>query len=194
MPALYSPEWFSGFDILFELFFALISLTIASFAYWIYTKSDQRSVKSLSFAFLLISLSYVARSVPSATISLYAHIVLFLSGLAILVSMTLKQKKALYALLAITLAFLLLFSNTLLAYYLISSVFLVVISWHYIQNYLVHRQTTALLVALAFIFLFFGSFHVFMSVNHEIFYFIGYALDLLAYILITVNLYLVLKK
>ena len=88
----------------------------------------------------------------------------------------------------------LLISNTLLAYYILSSIYLALISWHYIQNFLSNRQTKTLLVALAFIFLFFGSFHFFMSVNHELFYVIGYFLELLAYLLILANLYLVLKK
>src|SRR3989344_1468178 len=195
MPALYSPSWFTGYDVLFELFFAIISLAIAFFAYKIYTLSDQRPVKLLSISFLLISLSYAARSLPFKEFSVYAHVILFLTGLAILLTATLRPKKAtLCTLIAVTLGSLVLISNILLAYYILSSVYLALISWHYIQNYLSNRQTKTLLVALAFIFLFFGSFHFFMSVNHELFYVIGYFLELLAYLLILANLYLVLKK
>jgi len=195
-----SPAWFSGFDALFELFFAVISLTISYFAYKIYQLSDQRPVKLLSFSFLFISLAYVARSMSNFlpfldVISIYTHIILFLTGLSILLYMTLKPNRTTFwVLLAATLLSLVFINNTLLAYYILSSVYLALISWHYIQNFLSNRQTKTLLVALAFIFLFFGSFHFFMSVNHELFYVIGYFLELLAYLLILANLYLVLKK
>ncbi|HLD33603.1 MAG TPA: hypothetical protein VJB66_02670 [Candidatus Nanoarchaeia archaeon] len=195
-----SPAWFSGFDALFELFFAVISLTISYFAYKIYQLSDQRPVKLLSFSFLFISLAYVARSMSNFlpfldVISIYTHIILFLTGLSILLYMTLKPNRTTFwVLLAATLLSLVFISNILLAYYILSSVYLALISWHYIQNFLSNRQTKTLLVALAFIFLFFGSFHFFMSVNHELFYVIGYFLELLAYLLILANLYLVLKK
>ena len=199
MPALYWPEWFTGYDILFELFFAIISLIIAFFAYRIYTMSEQRPVKLLSTSFLLISLSYAARSLPFFDdFSIYAHMVLFLTGLSILLTISIKPQKAMLAtlsvLITITLGSLVLISNTLLAYYILSSVYLAIISWHFIQNYLSNRQTKTLLVALAFIFLFFGSFHFFMSVNHELFYVIGYFLELAAYLMILTNLYLVLKQ
>ena len=128
-------------------------------------------------------------------ISIYTHIILFLTGLSILLYMTLKPNRTTFwVLLAATLLSLVFISNILLAYYILSSVYLALISWHYIQNFLSNRQTKTLLVALAFIFLFFGSFHFFMSVNHELFYVIGYFLELLAYLLILANLYLVLKK
>src|SRR3989344_406130 len=195
-----SPAWFSGFDALFELFFAVISLTISYFAYKIYQLSDQRPVKLHSFSFLFISLAYVARSMSNFlpfldVISIYTHIILFLTGLSILLYMTLKPNRTTFwVLLAATLLSLVFINNTLLAYYILSSVYLALISWHYIQNFLSNRQTKTLLVALAFIFLFFGSFHFFMSVNHELFYVIGYFLELSAYLLILANLYLVLKK
>jgi hypothetical protein len=120
----------------------------------------------------------------------------FLLGIVILVFMVLKSptKIMLWLLIAITLIAMIFSNNPFLTYYLLSTVYLAIITWHYVGNFLAHEQTKTLLVALAFLLLFFGSFHYFLSVNHELFYVIGHFLELIAYILILTNFYWVLKK
>lgn len=220
MPSMYiSPAWFYGYDIAFELIFAVISLVIALFAFRISKASGQRSAKLLGLSFLFISLAYVVQSIFNFlilsklnenicrvakissvvlfnSIAIYTHIILWLAGLAILLYMALKPSKVwvFLGLIAIAVVSFLFGNNAILEYYIISSVYLAVISLHFIENFLSNKQTKTLLVALAFVFLLFGSIHFLFSVNHEIFYMIGHFLELFAYILILVNFYLVLKK
>jgi len=192
-------SWFVAYDFLFQIIFAVASFIIALFAFKLYKSSAQKQVCLLGCSFLLISLAYLALSLFRLLLNntfLYVHIVLFMTGLAILLFMTLKTDKlsVFFVIVAITLLIFLFSINTLMTYYLVSAIFLAIISWHYILNFLSNRQTKTLLVALAFILLFFGSFHFFMSVNHELFYVIGHFLELAAYLFILTNLYLVLKK
>lgn len=214
-----SPAWFNGYDVAFELVFGIISLVIAFFALRIYKASDQKPAKLLSFAFFSISLSYIIKSVfnfliisklnetvcgminlSSAvaldSIGLYLHMIFMLIGLVILMYMVLKFRKArtFWIFLAVTFIAMIYSQNMPITYYAISALYLAVISWHYIENFLSNKQTKTLLVAIAFIFLFFGSIHFLLSVNHQLFYVIGHFLELVAYILILINFYLVLKK
>lgn len=214
-----SPTWFYGYDVAFELIFAVISLVIVLFAFRIYRASDQKPAKHLGLAFLFISISYVIQSafnfltisklneticgtvrLSSAaildSIGLYLHIFFMAIGLVILLCMVLKSRftATFFVLLAITFIALAISNNTLLTYYLVSAVYLAVISLHYIRHFLSNKQTKTLLVAIAFLLLFFGSFHFFISVNHQLFYVVGHFLELVAYILILINFYLVLKK
>lgn len=207
MSMLYlSPEWFYGYDIAFKVFFALISLAISAVAFKVYRASSQRPACFLSIAFLLIALGHGAQSLLwyamvadkaiISNIALYTHIMFMSTGLTILLYMILKLKKAIvfWLLLALTLISIDTSSNIYVSYYLISSIYLAIISWHYSMNFLEKRQTKTLLVAIAFLFLFFGSFHFFLAVNHQLFYTIGNVLEFMAYMLILSNLYLVLRK
>lgn len=214
-----SPSWFYGYDIAFELVFAIISLVIAVFAFRIFKASEQRFVKYFGVAFLFISASYFLQSIFNSlaisklnqnicgmiklssvvlfdAIGLYLHMLFFLLGIIIIlyIALKLKGKLILFLIIAVTLASRIFSSNPSLTYYLLSSIYLAIITWHYVTNFLEYRQTKNLFVALAFLFLFFGSFHFFFSVNHELFYVIGHFLELIAYILILANFYLVLKK
>ena len=70
---------------------------------------------------------------------------------------------------------------------------MIFITWHFIKNYMNKKHPNTLLIALAFLFLLFGSFHFLISVDHQLFYAIGHILELFAYLLILLNLYLVRK-
>jgi hypothetical protein len=213
-----SPSWFYGYDIAFEVVFAIISLIIAVFAFRIFKASEQQFAKYLGVAFLFISASYFLQSlfnflaiskinqnicgmikfssVAFDAIGLYLHMMFFLLGIILVLYMALKfkGKLSLFLLIGVTLASMIFSSNPSLTYYLLSSIYLSIITWHHVTNFLKYRQTKTLLVALAFLFLFFGSFHYFFSINHQLFYVIGHFLELIAYILILANFYLVLKK
>ena len=211
--------WFDWYHFAFELSFAVISLVIALFALKIYKATDQRPAKLLSLAFFSISSAYIVQTIfnfliiknldddvggminlSSAavldTIGLYFHIFFMVIGLVILLYMALKLKstRVFWILLAISFTALIFSREPIIAYYFISALYLAVISWHYIENFLSNKQTKTLLIAIAFIFLFIGSFHFFLSVNHNLFIVIGHFLELAAYILILINFYLVLKK
>jgi hypothetical protein len=214
--ASFSPAWFFGYDIVLEACFALVSIAVALFSFSLYRRTGQRLVKYFSIAFTLISVSYmiqtlinyfifaelsenVSRLVKLQTVSalnnvgMMVHIFLMTLGLSILLYTTLKDKRqrTLWLLVLMPLAAVFFSINTLYVFYAMSSIMLAFMLWHYILNYLENRQPHILLVALAFTFLFFGSFHFLVSVNHHLFYAIGHILELFAYILILINLYLV---
>ena len=213
------PEWFFGYDIFLELAFAIITLVVSFYAFKIYKLSGQRQSKLFGTAFLFISISYFIQSFLNFfrisvldenicealkivsvnflnTTGIYTHIIFFGIGLITLTYMTLRIKNAkTYSLLAILFLLSILFSsNTLFLFYLLSSILLIYIVTHYLINYLKNKQTKTLLVLVAFAFLLFGSIHFIFSVNHGLYYVIGHFLELIAYLLILINLILVVKK
>ena len=215
----FSPEWFFGYDIVLELLFMLIILSVSYYSLKVYKVSGQREAKLFSLAFFFIAASYFVQSVVifsiistlNQTMSLALKLMrveainitgfffqrfLFLLGLVTLIYMILKVKdRGLYFLLVIlTVIPLLLVPDISFTFYLLSSIFLVYISSHYLVNYFRHKQKKTLLVLTAFLFLLFGSIHFIFSVNHSLFYVIGHFLELIAYALILINLLLVVRK
>ena len=214
-----APSWFFGYDIALELIFAIILIVIASFAFRIYKKTSEKKIALFGASFLLIAISYLIQSVFNFmtlyklneqvcqvikiqsviffnNAGLIVHIFLMTVGLAILTFITFKDKsyKLLWLLLVLSLSAVFLSGRLIYAFYLVSTIFLIFIEWHFVSNYLKNRQTKTLLIALAFLFLLCGSFHFLASVNHHLFYAIGHGLELIAYVLIAINFYLVLKK
>ena len=213
----FSPDWFYGYDVALEIGFAITALIIALFAFSIYRATDQKQVRVFGFAFLLISCSYVLQSALNflvvtnadhyvcsglgftsldlfGTYGIYAHMVLMTAGLTLLTYMTFRIEKLLVLWIMLALAFIAIFmgANPLHSFFLISTILLAIILWHFMRNYIETRQTKTLLVVLAFVFLLFGSLHFILSVDHELYYAIGHVLELFAYVLILANLYLVL--
>lgn len=214
-----SPPWFFGIDVLLELAFAVICLIVAIFSFRMYKQTGQRLIRYFGLSFFLISISYFIQSFinflivselnenvcyaikfESVTlfneIGILTHIFFMTIGLSLLLYTTLKDRRlrTLWLILSLALSSIYFSQNTLYMFFLISTIFLAFISWHYLQNYFHHRLTRTLLVALAFIFLLFGSVHFLISVNHQLFYAIGHILELFAYIFVLLNLYLVHKK
>lgn len=215
----FSPSWFYGYDVALELFFAIISIVVAGLAFRIYKKTSQRNVALFGTSFLFIGVSYfiqsiinflilsklnehVCRAIKIQSISafnnvgLLVHVLFMTIGLSVLVYLTCKQEKIRMLLLLILISVFGIFlsKNLLYTFYLFSTMFLILISWHFISNYLKNKKPQTLLIAIAFLFLLFGNFHFLVSVNHQLFYVLGHILELIAYILILLNYYLVLKK
>ena len=213
------PEWFFGYDILFEFAFAVITLIVGIYAFKIYKLSDQKQSKFFGIAFILISISYFIQSFLNLaiisklnegickalrissvnlfnSIGTYVHMIFFILGLITLTYMTLKiRSPKTYSLLSVVILLSLLFSsNKLYLFYLLSSVLLAYIWIHYLINYLKNKKPKTLLIFGAFVFLLFGSIHFIFSVNHGLYYVIGHFLELIAYLLILINLLLVVKK
>lgn len=214
-----SPIWFNGYDVALELFFAVISLIVAGLAFRIYKKTSQRNISLFGISFLFIGVSYLIQSVINYLIlsklnenicrvikiqsisafnnfGLLVHILFMTIGLSVLVYLTCKQEKMRMLFLLILISVFGIFSskNILYTFYLFSTVFLIIISWHFISNYLKNKKSKTLMIAIAFLFLLFGNFHFLVSVNHQLFYVLGHILELIAYILIVINYYAVLKK
>jgi hypothetical protein len=213
-----SPNWFFGFDIIFELFFFIISLIIALYALKVYRATNQKLAKYFGYGFLLVAVAYFIQSLSNYlvysklnaqicqianlasvatvdTIGTYIHMLLMISGFVVLLFVSLKSDKqrTLWILLSTSIIAIILSQNPMYTFYLLSSIYLAFIAWHFVENYLKNKQTMTLTVALAFIFLWFGTFHFLISVNHELFYVIGHILGFFAYIMILMNWYLVKK-
>lgn len=219
MLAYMSPKWFYGYDIGLELIFAIITIAVALFAYKIYKATNQNYAKYLSIAFFLIGISNIIQSIINFlivskfnenicnmmkiqsithfnTIAIYTHMLLFTLGLVFLIYMILKieRKSILLLLTTISILAMLLSENVLYTFYILSSSYLLIISGYFIRNYLKNKNTKTLLIAVAFLFLLVGSVHFLFSINHQLFYAIGYILEFVAYILILSNLVMVRKK
>jgi hypothetical protein len=118
-----------------------------------------------------------------------------MQGFIVLMYMTFKTRsKSIWAMIAISTAAILLSPNPFLIFYLIETICLLFISLYFCADYMHKKQPLTLVVSLAFLLLLFGSVHFFLSVNHQAFYVIGHFLELLAYLLILANLYMVLKR
>ncbi|HIH31829.1 TPA: hypothetical protein HA235_03915 [Candidatus Woesearchaeota archaeon] len=215
---LMSPDWFFGYDVLFELFFFIISLAIAFYALKVYHATSQKLAQYFGFGFLLVASSYLVQSISNYlvysklnaqicimanvssvsvvdAIGTYAYMLLMISGFTVLLFVSLKSDKmrTLWILLSVSIIAIMLSKNPLYTFYLLSSIYLAFIAWNFVENYLKNKQAMTLTVALAFIFLWFGTFHFLISVDHELFYVIGHILGLCAYIMILINWYLVRK-
>ena len=213
------PNWFFGLDVIFELTFAVIALIVSFYAFKTYKLTNQNQSKFFGYSFLFISISYFIQSFMNFAIiskinegicnvlkiqavdtlnamGIYAHILFFIVGLVTLTYMTLKtESKKIYSLILITSLLLILLSiNKIYSFYFLSSIFLVYITLHYFFNYIRNKQTKTLLALIAFIFLLFGSIHFMFVVNHVLFYILGHFLELAAYLIILINLFLVLKN
>ena len=165
----FSPEWFFGYDIVLELFFAIITLTISRFAYKIYKLTNEKRTGLFSLSFFLISLSYIIQSVFNFLILLKLNeticiavkilsietfniigfnfsILLRILGFILLTFMTLKTKnnKILLLLIFTTLISIFTSQNILYSYSLISSVYLIFILFYYIKNYNKNKNTKTL--------------------------------------------------
>lgn len=213
------PRWFFGYDIAFELAFAIISLLVSIYAFKIYKLTENRQIRLFGIAFMLFSISYFLQSilnyailqqlsdrlcyvfhmcnVPTLNfIGIYIHFIFFLSGLITLnyITLKIKSKKTFSMILIIITLSVISSANKIYLFYLISSILLIYIVWHYLKNFLKNKKFKNLIVLIAFVFLLFGNIHFIFSVNHSLFYVLGHALELIAYLLILLNLILILRK
>jgi hypothetical protein len=130
------------------------------------------------------------------TYGIFIHMFFMTVGLAILAFMTFKSDKIriLWLMILLSLLGIFLSKNGVYIFFLFSSIYLAFIMLHFIGNYIKNKQKKTLLTAAGFLFLLLGNIHFLFSVNHQLFYTIGLVFELVAYLLILVNLYLVLNK
>ena len=213
------PRWFYGYDIFFELIFAIITLIVSYYSYKMYKLTNESQLRLFSISFLFFSAYYFIQSFLNLgileqinnkaismfnlmninffnTFGIFLQAIFFTIGLVTLLYMTLDldSKKIYLLLLLITLPLLFFSSNGLLLFYLLASILLVFIALFYFKNYTEKKSINSLLVFIAFDFLLFGQIHFIFSVNHAIYYVIGHFLELTAYIMILINLILISKN
>ncbi|MGV8172538.1 MAG: hypothetical protein ACP5OA_07655 [Candidatus Woesearchaeota archaeon] len=219
MPNIFAcPEWFFGYDIALEVIFAIVTLIVSFYAWKIYKVTDERNIRLFSLAFLFISVSYMVQSLLNIIMltqmedevcslinlqsiyllnlfGIYLHAILFLIGLLLLTYIALK----IYSLQTFVLLFILVFTSlyvspykTLLLY-ILSTTLLGFISYYYIANYWNNRKSTTLLVAIAMVILFAGYMHFIFATDNQTYYVMGHVFELIAYILVLINLTIILR-
>ncbi len=210
----------SGYDVILELLFGVISLMVALFAFRVYLRTSQRQAKLFGIAFSFISLSYFVQSLfnylifskahtavcKSVTaplfawynfLGVYTHIILMTIGLVVMVYLTLKvQNPLLLTFMLLTSLVALFFSEEhfFIVFLILSTVYFIFICIHFLRNYRKNKEKKSLLIALAFLFLLFGSINFIFCTQGELFYTIAHLLALVAYLFILWDFYLVLKK
>lgn len=213
-----SPVWFFKYSLFLELFFMLISGLVSWFAFKVYKLTFKKDAQFLSWAFLLISLSYFTEafltfliidqlaesSIFSSLqwivllnhISLYFHRLLFLLGLIILFLITIKKnrKEIFWLLTIISTIFISINLNDWTGFFLLSSTYLLFITIYSYKNYIKRKNTTSLLILLAFSSMLLACLSAALMIPHNYFYVTLHLLNTLAYTLLLVNFYLVLRK
>ncbi|MFA6269516.1 MAG: hypothetical protein WCW13_01780 [archaeon] len=214
-----SPPWFFGYDIVFELIFAVVALALALFALRVSHLTSQRSAGLFGKGFLLISISYFFQSIFNffmlaqigdhlytpfdaamlpiiQQIGAYGHVLFMLTGLVVLLytSFEIKNKRLFLAFLALAIVPLFIIDDLFGLFYVVSTVCLLFVAWYYVANYLKKKQSLNLVTALAFLLLLIGHAQYFLSINNPPLYVIGHAIELFGYLLILVNFYLVLRR
>jgi hypothetical protein len=213
------PDWFFGYGMMFELAFAIITLAVCWYSFKIYKLSEDRNSKHLGYAFLFFSISYFVQFILNVamffelnekilniielkdilTLDVFyilTHMILFTLGLVTLCYMVLKIKnKALYIFMMLFSILIILFSvNQIYIFYIFSSLLLLFITSYYLKNYIKNPNSKGVLMLIAFLFLLFGHLHFIFLMNHPVYYIIGSFLELVAYVLILINLLRVLRK
>ncbi|MEM2915948.1 MAG: hypothetical protein QXT19_01120 [Candidatus Woesearchaeota archaeon] len=203
------PEWFFGIDSLFEGFAAIALLLVILFSYKAYKLTKDKRYRTFGIAFGLMLTGIVARALadlcvyaklsvhPLALMMLYAgYMGLTLVSIIVLFALTLKikQRAPIVALLLVSLVLVLLSSSYRLSFHSISVILLAFIAYHFIRNYLEKKSLSALLVCISFVLLTLTHAAFIVDIVKQRFYIIGHLLHLVAFGLLFVALIKVLKK
>jgi len=213
-----TPQWFYGYDVALELVFAVVTLLVSFFAWKIFKVTGERNIRLFSLAFLFIALSYIVQSILNFVImeqlddtistfinlqsvyllnlfGIYMHAILFLIGMLLLAYVALK----IHSFPTFILLFILIFTSLYFTpyktfmLYLLSTVLLGFIVYYYLTNYWNNRKPTTLLVLISMILLFVGYLHFIFATDNMLYYIIGHVLELLAYLLVFVTLWIILR-
>lgn len=217
--SIFSPHWFFGYDIVLEILFAIICLMISLYAFKIYKKTDELKLKLFGLAFLFISLSYIIQSIFSFLIisktditlcsiiniksihlfnllGMYTHIILMTAGLVTLAYTTfqINKRRLLVLLLVISILGIFMSKNSIDIFFLFTTIYLIILAYHFIKNHFEKKNEHSLIIASAFICLFLAYINYIISLAYPFFYVFGHLLELIAYVLILWNLYKVAYK
>ncbi len=214
------PLWFHGYDILFELVFAIIALFVAYYANRIHKIAQTHESKLFADGFFFITASYIILAIINfATIfaiktssikspvrisdlitlgefGMLISMGLFLIGIVLLAYMTLhyRNKRVPTLILIPTLTALLLSSNKLFLYYSLGAFFLLFITIYYIKHYFCKNNTNTFLILIAFFLMFVAKIQFIIALNEPVFYAVGHVFEFVAYSLILISLIRVIRQ
>lgn len=214
---LFLPDyWFFGLDSIFEFTFFLITLAICFKAYKVYKLSHNHNAKYFWYGFSLISLSYFIKSLTNLSAhsvirghgftpavakdtllyfawGYYAYLILIMIGLLFISFIALqnpnRRTRYLVALLVIALSFQ--SYHKVLNYYVTTTIFLLIICYHYLKSYQAKKSKNTLLVGAGFGCLLLGHLTFALMETHILYYVTGHLLELLAYLMLLMNLLMV---
>jgi hypothetical protein len=214
----FSPGWFFGYDVILELTFAIILFIVLLFAHRVYKTTSQRQVQIFGIGITFLMGAYVVQSIFNFLtvyqlhnnisflskaqyylvyqfLGTYSNMLLMNVGLILILFMTFRTEnyKILAIMLATSLLSMLMCDSPFNLFSMLVTIYLIFIAWYFVRNYVTNRNKKTLLVAVAFIFLLLANAHFIFSINHQIFYVLGHLLELIAYVFILWNFYLVRK-
>jgi hypothetical protein len=211
------PHWFFLLSIIFEIIFAIITISIAYYSFKVYKLSKQKDLKWFGIGFLLIALSYIIwflinifllenfnESTKILNIKqflfignyiVYFYIFLFITGLSTIVSSYFKNHKINNFILIETLVLISIFLSPDKGkmFYITSSIFLAYLSFNCLSQYLEKGNKKALLSFIAFLLIFIGQAHFILATKNYIYYVIGHFVSLAGYFLMMLQLRLIIK-
>jgi len=214
--AYYLPKWFFSYDVILELAFAIILFLVAFLAFRIYRITGHKPTRLLGMGFLFISLSNFLESILNFLmiaktdygafenlslpllnyLSVNSYLIFTILGLATLLYMSFKTEKTriLGFLILISLLFVFLSKDPVYYFYILATIYLIFISSFFIKAYLKNRKFDAFLIALAFVFLLMDRALFLFLFDRELSYVLGHFPELIAYLLILLNFYIIRKK
>jgi hypothetical protein len=197
------PQWFGGYDILFNVIFAIVTLLIAGLSYRARHLTKEKKYSYFGLAFLLIGIAHIIfvifaalQNTALANVLLVFDFVflihMFLMLLAyfilILVILKIENKNAIALLLALLLLFVLFSYQYFIKFHIISFVLLAFLTWQFFQNYKVKKNINSKFVYISFFLL--TCSHIFFAgirasdavyVAGEIFQLLGFILLFLVF-------------
>lgn len=205
------PTWFVGFNLAFQIIFALITTTISFTAYKAYQFLGIHRVKYLSMGFGFMAIAYVANIIAQASqvlggsllvakIGLYAYAFLFLAGIMMLIFAYLKidDLAVRSVLFILVLGVTALFSTPRgfrqdLMYYIITSVLLLFIVWQLLQKYKESVRITTFFVIVGFTLLTLGQLLLVFIVFSEIFFAASALMTLIGFLSIAASRFMLMR-
>ena len=217
---IYKPHWFIGHDVIIELLFAMIAFSIGFYAYKYYKLSHNSNAKYFGFSFFFLAIAYLTLSITNLTtiislknmvmlpleeaseillvnnIGFYIYALFYSLGILYLTFTTFKEKSKEFQLLIIMMLIVSItfVSERIILFYLLTTLLLVFVTANYLSIYFREKKKETKIIAISFVIFLIGRIFYALSVHMGMFYFIGHAMELIAYILILINLIRVLRK
>ncbi|MBS3148397.1 hypothetical protein J4219_05915 [Candidatus Woesearchaeota archaeon] len=190
---LNGPQWFLGVAGAIEAFAALIIFIVAFLAARIYRVTNERKYLSFSLSFILLSLSFLVKSITDCILSgtlvplaekmqttiffagYVGHIFLALAAYTILLVIThkIEDKRVIALIFALLLPALLLSGSYFISFYTISIILLGFVTFAYFQNFRNVCSASSCLVFLAFALLTLSQAQFLMQRMGDIWYIAG---------------------
>jgi len=222
MSFMFGPRWFYGLDSGFELIAMLITLFIAIYSFRIFLLTKLRKYLYFTLAFILISVSYLLKSIgdyivfnslvgrmPNLVsaiskvtplpnlydIGILAYIFLMFAGFMILVAIFMKIKsiRTVSLLFIFVLILAFLSQSRFIAFHLTLFIMLLYIAVHLLFNHAKKRTFNSFLVLYGMASLMVAQIFFILLMVGPFYYVVGHVVQMFGFLLMLINMLLVLK-